>query len=182
MAELTPNERLQPALLDRLTDQDPESQVESRDERVIPMKRLRQSVIRDLEWLFNTAAFFSFAQGEEHPEVATSVLNYGVPSFAGVQATGLHLRQVERAIRDAIWAFEPRLLRDSVEVSAVASDSMSRRAVAFDISARLWAEPVPIEMFLRTEIDLETGGVAVADSGRGGSANAGSGRARDGGS
>lgn len=166
MAELTPKERLQPALLDRLTDDAPEEKVESRDERVLSMKRLRRSVIRDLEWLFNTDALFNAKAAEEHPDVATSVLNFGIPAFAGVQATGLQLRHVEHAIRDAIWAFEPRLLRDSVRVAAVSTGSMSMRAITFEISASLWAEPVPIEMFLRTEIDLETGGVQVTEPGR----------------
>ena len=35
MAELTPKERLQPSLLDRLTDDEPEQQQESRDKRVL---------------------------------------------------------------------------------------------------------------------------------------------------
>lgn len=167
MAELTPKERLQPALLDRLTDNAPDQSAESRDDRVIPMKRLRQSVVRDLEWLFNTGAMFSRDVAEAHPDVATSVVNFGVPSFAGVQASGLHLRQVERIIRDSIWAFEPRLIRDTVRVVAVSTGAMNMRAITFEISAKLWAEPFPIEMFLRTEIDLESGGVQFSEPGQG---------------
>ena len=41
-------DRLQPALLDRLTDDDPESTVESADSRVINRNRLRDLVLRDL--------------------------------------------------------------------------------------------------------------------------------------
>ena len=54
MAELTPQERLQPALLDRLTDDNPESQVEPREMRVMSRNRMREAVLRDLSWLFNT--------------------------------------------------------------------------------------------------------------------------------
>lgn len=166
MAELIPKERLQPALLDRLTDDAPDQQVESRDDRVISLKRLRQSVVRDLEWLFNTGAMFPPEVGEQQPTVASSVLNYGIPNMAGVQASGLNLPRVERLLRESIWNFEPRLLRPSVRVKAVATDAMSHRAITFEINAQLWAHPVPLEMFLRTEIDLETGKVAVTEPGR----------------
>ena len=53
MAELTPLERLQPALLDRLSDDAPQVKVESREARVISRQRFRQAVLRDLAWLFN---------------------------------------------------------------------------------------------------------------------------------
>ena len=48
MAELTPSERLQPCLLDRLTDDHPEEVKESRDQRVVSMRRYREAVLRDL--------------------------------------------------------------------------------------------------------------------------------------
>jgi len=51
MADLIPRERLQPSLLDRLTDNSPQATVESRDERVMSSRQLRKSVLRDLEWL-----------------------------------------------------------------------------------------------------------------------------------
>ena len=42
MAELTTQERLQPSLLDRLTDDEPGKHEESRDKRVITANRLRE--------------------------------------------------------------------------------------------------------------------------------------------
>ena len=54
MAEqLTPQERLQPALLDRLTDDEPDKKQELRERRVLSKAQLRQAVLRDLVWLFN---------------------------------------------------------------------------------------------------------------------------------
>ena len=166
MAELIPKERLQPALLDRLTDDAPDQTVESRDDRVISLRRLRQGVVRDLEWLFNTGAMFTPEEAERHGVVAASVINYGIPNLAGVQASSLSLPRLERLLREAIWNFEPRLLRDSVRVKAVATSAMSHRAITFEIHAQLWAHPLPLEMFLRTEIDLETGSVNVTEPGR----------------
>ena len=56
MAEASARDTLQPALLDRLLDDAPQQQVESREERVITRQRLRACVLRDLGWLFNTTA------------------------------------------------------------------------------------------------------------------------------
>ena len=47
------HDRLQPALLDRLTDQAPQSRTEAEDTRVMSKSQLRQAVLRDLNWLFN---------------------------------------------------------------------------------------------------------------------------------
>ena len=54
MAELTPQERLFPSLLDRLSDDQPLEQKESRDRRVFSVSKLRAAVLRDLAWLLNT--------------------------------------------------------------------------------------------------------------------------------
>ena len=48
-----PQDRLQPALLDRLTDDEPGKKQEPREARVLSKSRMRQSVLRDLAWLFN---------------------------------------------------------------------------------------------------------------------------------
>jgi predicted component of type VI protein secretion system len=50
MADKTIIERLQPSLLDRLTDLAPESLTESRDDRVIDLRRLRDIIRRDMTW------------------------------------------------------------------------------------------------------------------------------------
>ena len=49
-------EKIQPCLLDRLTDEAPESQKESRNERIISIRRYREGVLRDLVWLLNGKA------------------------------------------------------------------------------------------------------------------------------
>lgn len=166
MAELTQQERLQPSLLDRLTDDDPRSNVESRDKRVLSFARLRECVLRDLAWLMNTERLADVTDLTEHPEVKTSVLNYGIPSLSGVALTSVDVTSLERQIRQAIWDFEPRILRDTVAVRAHLSNEMNNRALWFEIEGELWAQPIPLRLFLRTEVDLETGNVTVTDRGR----------------
>ena len=70
MAELTQKERLQPSLLDRLTDDSPTERRESRDKHVISPSRLRECVRRDLTWLLNTANLATVEDLTDHPHVA----------------------------------------------------------------------------------------------------------------
>jgi type VI secretion system protein ImpF len=35
--------------------------------------------------------------------------------------------------------------------------------IGVEISGQLWAQPVPLELLVRTEIDLETGRVEIAE-------------------
>jgi type VI secretion system protein ImpF len=39
---------------------------------------------------------------------------------------------------------------------------MSNRALSFEIEGQLWAQPLPLHLFVRTEIDLESGDVTIA--------------------
>lgn len=165
MAELTQKERLQPSLLDRLTDDFPTERNESRDARVLSLKKLRECVLRDLTWLLNTECFESVADLESVPQVQSSVLNFGIPAVTGVTASGLQLTKLERQVRNALIAFEPRLLKEKLLVEALLSDDeMSRNTLVFDINGELWAQPVPIRLHLRTELDLETGKVSILEA------------------
>jgi len=164
MAELTPKERLQPSLLDRLTDDEPEKRQESREKRVLSPSRLRESVRRDLSWLFNTVNLASTQDLEAYPEVERSTLNYGLPDLAGRTASSIDKLSIERLLRRAVWDFEPRLTRQAVRVKLIIdTELLSHNAMCFQIEAELWAQPLPLRLFLRTDLDLETGEFAVAE-------------------
>lgn len=164
MAELTTQERLQPALLDRLTDDEPEKITESRDQRVIALPKLRQCILRDLSWLLNTPHLAATEDLSPYPYVADSVLNYGLPSFAGSAASQVTSSDIERAIKDAVLRFEPRLIEKSVKVRLLpSSDEQSHNSLQIEIEAELWAQPVPLRMFMKTELDLEIGAVHLTE-------------------
>ena len=165
MANEPPTARLQPSLLDRLTDDEPQKQVESRDRRVLSTARLRESVKRDLGWLLNCGNLEASEDLADYPLVARSGLNYGIPELAGRSASGADLREMERALRQAICDFEPRILRDSVMVRASAlSQDASHNLISFEIEGELWAEPVPLHLLVRTEFDLEAGSATVVET------------------
>lgn len=167
MAELTLRERLQPSLLDRLTDNDPRKTQETFEQRVLSLARLRESVLRDLTWLLNAHSYESVSDLTSYPQVARSVLNYGIPDLTGRTAAGVDIRAVERLLLEAIWSFEPRILRNTVKVKLVVDEArMNHNAMVFDIEGELWAQPVPLQIYFRTELDLEAGAARVIDAER----------------
>lgn len=163
MAELTHRERLQPSLLDRLTDDEPENSHEAREQRVFSLSRLRESVLRDLGWLLNTANLACAQDLSAYPEAAGSVLNYGVPDLSGKTVSGTDAAALEPALRQAVADFEPRIIRHTLKVRLdVNAEQMSRNAITFLIEGDLWAQPVPLHLYLKTEIDLDMGDVKVS--------------------
>jgi type VI secretion system protein ImpF len=164
MAELTTKERLQPSLLDRLTDDEPDQRAESMDKRVLSPQKLRESVRRDLSWLFNTPNLATLQDLSEFPEVERSVVNFGVPELAGKPASSIESGALVRAVRKAIADFEPRLLRNSVKVQLVADpEQHSVNAMCLTIEADLWSQPLPLRLYLRTELNLEDGEAKVTE-------------------
>ena len=164
MADLTPRERLQPSLLDRLTDDEPHKKQESRERRVVSMQKLRECVMRDLSWLLNTGNLSQTQDLVDYPFVEISVLNYGIPDVAGHTISSTDVLSMERQVRQSIVNFEPRILRNKVKVRAVVrEDQMDANVLTFEIEGELWAEPFPERIFLRTQVDLETGVVSVAN-------------------
>lgn len=165
MAELTPQERLQPALLDRLTDEAPDKKSEPREARVITKARLRQAVLRDLSWLFNASRLSGDVDWSTHRYAEHSVVNFGLPPLSGQTATALDVGELEKAIRQAILDFEPRIIPSTLEVSTPESQAgvNHHNIIYVQIRGQLWAQPVPLELLLRTEVDLETGEVEIRE-------------------
>jgi type VI secretion system protein ImpF len=167
VAELTPHERLQPFLLDRLRDDAPETQVESRDRRVFNMSKFREAVLRDLAWLLNAKAHPPGDGLGEFPLVERSVLNFGMPDLSGSTASSTPATGIVQIVRRAIEAFEPRIIRNTLSVrfvdaansSAGGSGSATRgiNTIALEIRAQVWALPLPESLYVKTEVDLETG-------------------------
>ena len=166
MADTTaPQERLQPALLDRLTDDEPDKKVEPREARVLSKRKLRESVLRDLAWLFNATQLEAVNPLAKAPLVRKSVLNFGMPALSGNTASSMDITDLTRAIRDAILAFEPRILPASLDVRTLieGGDLDHHNVIAVEIHGQLWAQPVPLEFLVRTDFDLETGKVQITD-------------------
>ncbi len=165
MADRALLDRLQPSLLDRLTDDAPGERSETNAAWVIDVSRLREIIQRDLHWLLNTTNFEPSMDLEQYPEAAASVLNFGIIDVSGTAATHRRADDIRQAIRTAIERFEPRLLPDTLEVTMHEDYDRRGALISFDIRAELWAEPVPLDLFLRTQLDVTTGQVTLRRQG-----------------
>jgi type VI secretion system protein ImpF len=138
-------------------------QLESGEKGLISMRRLRESVQRDLVWLLNSASLDTLEDMQPYPQVARSVLNYGMPSFAGTALHSMDVKDTARRIREVIEQFEPRLSR--VQVTPVTGESNTdEMTIAFRIEAELWGQPSPQHLVLKTSIDVESGDVVIGES------------------
>lgn len=168
MAEPAAVERLQPSLLDRLIDDEPDKRSEPREARVLTKAGLRAAVLRDLAWLFNASSMDADIDADRFPYVRTAVVNYGLPQLSGGYASSVEPTRLEGLVRDAILRFEPRIIPDSLEVEAVIDRSILdlHNQIGLVIRGLLWAQPVPLEIMLRTQLDLEDGAITVVDAPR----------------
>src|SRR5690606_31637350 len=101
----------------------------------------------------------------EFPDAAASTINFGMPDLCGLTASGVRPADVQRMIRDAVQRFEPRILPNSLRVIAGTADEGGHNTIFFEIQGELWAQPTPEPLYLRTEVDLETGQCSVREEG-----------------
>ena len=158
-------DRLQPALLDRLCDDEPENKKETLQFSVVSKGRLKRTVLRDLNWLLNTTAHHTDIQLDDHPQVKRSVINYGIPVLSGKNFSSVDWRELERGIQEAISFFEPRILPETLKVKAILpTDSLGHHnLLQFELRGELWSIPFPVELLIRSELDLETGQSKLVD-------------------
>ena len=94
MPDAPPNpDKLQPYLLDRLIDEQPEARQESRTARVMTLPQFRAAVLRDLRWLLNSSAHLP-GELDDFGEASRSVLNYGTMDLSGRMISSLGLAEL----------------------------------------------------------------------------------------
>src|SRR3954452_19796878 len=90
-------DRLQPSLLDRLTDDEPERRTEAPDQVAMTRTRLRHAVLRDLAWLFNATNAESSIDFEGHPQARAPMINFGIPALSGTTRSDLAFATIDHA-------------------------------------------------------------------------------------
>ena len=167
MRDIASRERLQPSLLDRLTDDAPEQAREAFEQRTLGIHQLRQAVLRDLAWLLNTTNLAATEDLSAAPAAAKSTINFGVRGFAGLVGTSDRIASLCAGIAEAIRSFEPRIRADTLKVRMrPPQENKPTPAITFEIEGELWAQPVPQQLFLETSIELETRLAVVTDARR----------------
>jgi type VI secretion system protein ImpF len=168
MAESASRNRLRPSLLDRLTDLHPERRRETTDDVSVNEALLREQVRRDLSWLFNTTQLAAGTDLTPYPQVRTSILNYGIVSLTGELLSSIDRGQLQASVRAALLNYEPRLSPESLQVAVtIGKNPFGMAALVVEINADLHSDPLPLALYVRTEIDVETGRVHVGDGNEG---------------
>jgi type VI secretion system protein ImpF len=158
MGQWSLKDRLQPSLLDRLTDLRPDKKRESSSQQVLSQKQFKDAVIRDLGWLLNSVSMDSVFDLSAYPEVKKSVLNYGLPDISGHTASSIDTSALERRLRSAIYEFEPRFIQNSLKIKVRSAPAeMSHNSLVFEIEGVVFGQPMPFQVVLRSELDLECG-------------------------
>jgi type VI secretion system lysozyme-like protein len=131
---------------------------------VSSLKEIRDCVKRDLDWLLNAHNYIPVEELGAYPEIQTSVVNYGLPDLAGRTASGVDIHALEKLLKQSIVDFEPRIIRTTLCVRLMADESMfDHNALTFEIKGELYAEPMPIHLHLRTQLELENGDMLIQE-------------------
>ncbi len=135
MSDRTIAERLQPSLLDRLTDNQPTEKTERRDDRVIDLRQMREIIQRDLAWLLNTSDNSALIDERQYPNVVKSVLNYGIKEVAGDFSTKERAEIIRKSIAASILSYEPRIHPGTIDVQVRLEKAHRDTLVTFYIRA-----------------------------------------------
>jgi type VI secretion system protein ImpF len=193
MNEPARSERITPSLLDRLTDEEPGVSEEGRDQRVLNSTQYLETVLRDLRWLLGTRTHLPdmVIKGArpnsarrtkpdtddvaekvlaDFPEVARSVIAYGLPDVTGVATASLNLPEYLKLVRQTILAFEPRIdsrtlqvdqLNDKEKEGEQKEDPSHFWLSRFWIQADVLMQPKPDRLDIKTTLDLGSGEMAL---------------------
>jgi type VI secretion system protein ImpF len=155
MARWEPEQTVTQSVLERLIDREPQTSSEAPPTRAQSVRQLRASVRRDLEWLLNTRRTPE-AAGDELPEVAKSVHNYGLPDLNALNWESSRDRtRLARAVQQALHIFEPRLR--NIQVVPMDPSTGSPHVMRFQIEALLEMDPTPEHISFDTTLQLSSG-------------------------
>jgi type VI secretion system protein ImpF len=158
MAEWKEREEILPALLDRLTDDEPNNRNEARLPRAQVVRALKASLRRDLEWLLNTRRNIEDPE-DWMKEVQYSLYQYGLPDLTTYSlGTSQDQGRLAHLLEDAIAKFEPRLSNVIVGMIPIAG---TNRILKFQIEGVLLIDTGPERIQFDTTLELASGSYTV---------------------
>jgi type VI secretion system protein ImpF len=95
-------------------------------------------------------------------------VNFGVPPLAGSYMAGRKWEDIERIVRGAILAYEPRLLPETVMVLPLMKEGAQEpyNVLLFEIRAMVDLKPYPLELTVQSAVDLETSRMRITRASR----------------
>lgn len=154
MASKLHSRSLQPSLIDRLIDLEPDNRKEAPGAQNLSLRQLKDSVRRDLEWMLNTRRTPA-EPPQRAKELWRSSYCYGLPDLTGMALDTVQARgQLAKILEAAISAFEPRLRNASATLQPQIAGS---RELRFQIEALLVMDPAPARIYFDTTLELISG-------------------------
>lgn len=150
------NRQYLPTLLERLQDDEPKSPNDRA--RPIDIKGMRGLVQKDIADLINHTNIEDTLDEYRYKNVIESVLNYGVPALIGTQENHQNWSVIEKAIRNTILRFEPRILPETLLVRSLQEkDTVARHAVIlFEVRGLIYWKPHPVDLCMSGRYDFES--------------------------
>lgn len=153
---------VQPSLLDRLIDTEPDNRSEAPVNRAESLRQFRLAVKRDLEWLLNTTCP-PIELPEPCENLRESLLFYGLPDISSI---ALHdpgdEQRLLRALETAIEVFEPRLAH--ARVTGKEPYRPAQQAITFHVEAVLLVDPAPERISFDTVLEIAKGAYSVKET------------------
>ncbi len=142
------------SVLDRLIDEEPKKSTEPPLTRAQSLRRLKEALKRDLEWLLNTRRNPDLGEGV-YKEAERSVLGFGLPDLSAFGLASIRDQQrLRRALENAVALFEPRLGGVRVQMETVSNVT---RGIRFHIQGLLLVNPSPEPITFDTVLELPAG-------------------------
>jgi type VI secretion system protein ImpF len=123
---------------------------------------VRREVNRDLETLMNTINLDSSYPLEPCDEVKRSILNYGLPDVTHRSIDEGSVGDVIDEIQEALLNFEPRLVKDTIQVQRDNSADIAQLQVRFVVRADMWSDPLKVPVEFYADVQADTGKVVVS--------------------
>jgi type VI secretion system protein ImpF len=123
---------------------------------------LRATVLRELNWILNTTHLAAVQPLEAAPQVASSVVNYGIGDMAGKLLQRRAIQSRAREIRDAIWRYEPRIEPRGLDVEATTTPERPN-AVTFLIRGDVTSAVNALPVEFKTDVEIDTGTASVRE-------------------
>jgi len=163
MAKYDPERSVQQSVLDRLVDDSRDTPVDPPLTRAESVRRLKNSLRRDIEWLLNSRRPV-LPIPESYSETNASVLAYGMPDVSSMRVdTPQDEKRLLAALESAIATFEPRLV--DVRVRPHQRPRGRVHTLHFQIEGMLLIEPAPEHISFDTFLEVSRGAYQVGEAG-----------------
>jgi type VI secretion system protein ImpF len=152
------SENLQTSILDKLIDNEPQNSSESVASRMVSLRDIEASVIRDIENLLNTRRTIHIPSAILN-EVNKSLYMYGLRDFTAENpSSSLVVQKLRREISQTLALFEPRLKGVVVHIKK----SGNGRDLHFRIAGTLVINPISEPVIFDIHLDPNRGDYRIS--------------------